>query len=133
MKMSDMEYDLSPQALKLIASKLKLDSFYFITDWPASIKPFYVKPNSKFEAKSESFDSMFGPLEISSGSTRINRKLELVERMRKQGLNIQKFDYHLKVFDYGIPSSCGIRGGLRAVSYVYNRLGKYTRCLFISS
>ena len=104
--------DFSPQALKLIASKLKLDSFYFITDWPASIKPFYVKPNSKFEAKSESFDLMFGPLEISSGSTRINRKLELVERMRKQGLNIQKFDYHLKVFDYGIPPHAGFGVGL---------------------
>ena len=104
--------DLSPQALKLIASKLNLDRFYFITDWPASIKPFYVKPNSKLEAKSESFDLMFGPLEISSGSTRINRKSELVERMRKQGLNIQKFDYHLKVFDYGIPPHAGFGVGL---------------------
>lgn len=104
--------DFSPQALKSITSKLNLDSFYFITDWPASIKPFYVKPNSEFEAKSESFDLMFGPLEISSGSTRINRKSELVDRMRKQGLNIQKFDYHLKVFDYGIPPHAGFGMGL---------------------
>jgi aspartyl-tRNA synthetase len=55
---------------------------------------------------------MFGPLEISSGSTRINRKSELVDRMRKQGLNIQKFDYHLKVFDYGIPPHAGFGMGL---------------------
>ncbi len=104
--------DLSPQALKLGSSNMDLDGFYFITDWPASIKPFYVKPDSKFEAKSESFDLMFRTLEISSGSTRINRKSELIDRMKKQGLNIQKFDYHLKVFDYGIPPHAGFGVGL---------------------
>jgi aspartyl-tRNA synthetase len=104
--------DLSPQALKSVASRLDLNNYYFITDWPASIKPFYVKPDSKNEAKSESFDLMFGPLEISSGSTRINRKTELVNRMRRQGLNIQKFDYHLKAFDYGVPPHSGFGVGL---------------------
>ena len=104
--------DLSPQALKFAASRLNMNNFYFITDWPSSIKPFYVKPDSKFETKSESFDLMFGPLEISSGSTRINRKTELVKRMRKQGLNIQKFDYHLRAFDYGIPPHAGFGVGL---------------------
>ncbi|MGC2384103.1 MAG: amino acid--tRNA ligase-related protein, partial [Nitrososphaeraceae archaeon] len=57
-------------------------------------------------------DLMFGPLEISSGSTRINRKTELVNRMRRQGLNIQKFDYHLKAFDYGVPPHSGFGVGL---------------------
>lgn len=104
--------DLSPQALKFAASRLNMNNFYFITDWPSSIKPFYVKPDSKFETKSESFDLMFGPLEIASGSTRINRKTELVKRMRKQGLNIQKFDYHLRAFDYGIPPHAGFGVGL---------------------
>jgi aspartyl-tRNA synthetase len=51
-------------------------------------------------------------LEISSGSTRINRKEDLVERMKKQGLNIQTFDYHLRVFDYGIPPHAGFGLGL---------------------
>jgi aspartyl-tRNA synthetase len=104
--------DLSPQALKLSASHIDLDGFYFITDWPASVKPFYVKPDSKSEVKSESFDLMYKTLEISSGSTRINRKSELIERMRKQGLNIQKFEYHLKVFDYGVPPHAGFGVGL---------------------
>ena len=55
---------------------------------------------------------MYGPLEISSGSTRVNRKDELLERMKKQGLNTQAFDYHLKVFDYGVPPHAGFGVGL---------------------
>jgi aspartyl-tRNA synthetase len=32
--------------------------------------------------------------------------------MKKQGLNIQTFDYHLRVFDYGIPPHAGFGLGL---------------------
>jgi aspartyl-tRNA synthetase len=32
--------------------------------------------------------------------------------MKKQGLNIQAFDYHLRVFDYGIPPHAGFGLGL---------------------
>jgi aspartyl-tRNA synthetase len=55
---------------------------------------------------------MFKSLEISSGSTRIRRKEELIERMEKQGLKVGAFDYHLKVFDYGIPPHAGFGIGL---------------------
>ncbi|MBV9669246.1 MAG: aspartate--tRNA(Asn) ligase, partial [Nitrososphaeraceae archaeon] len=76
-------------------------------------KPFYVKPKSVgSERLCESFDLMYRSLEISSGSTRINRKDDLLERMRKQGLNTQAFDYHLRVFDYGVPPHAGFGVGL---------------------
>ena len=35
--------DLSPQAMKNLPDN-RMNGFYFITDWPTSIKPFYVKP-----------------------------------------------------------------------------------------
>lgn len=105
--------DISPFAMKDLKDD-RLNGFYFITDWPTSIKPFYVKPKSSpYSGRtSESFDLMYGSLEISSGSTRINRKSELMERMKKQGLNLQAFDYHLKVFDYGVPPHAGFGVGL---------------------
>ncbi len=107
--------DLSPQLLKKSLSGN--EKFYFITDWPSSIKPFYVKEKKSLENQegqdrkiSESFDLMFESLEISSGSTRINRKEILEEKMRKKGLNLNSFDYHLRVFDFGMPphAGCGI-------------------------
>jgi aspartyl-tRNA synthetase len=104
--------DIPPQAIKSLQDD-RMYGFYFITDWPTSTRPFYVKTKSiESERISESFDLMYGSLEISSGSTRINRKFELLERMKKQGLDVQAFDYHLRVFDYGVPPHAGFGVGL---------------------
>jgi nondiscriminating aspartyl-tRNA synthetase len=103
--------DLSPQMMKNVHDTS--NQFYFIVDWPTAIKPFYVKPKIIGSGSiCESFDLMYGSLEISSGSTRINKKDELLERMKKQGLNTQAFDYHLRVFDYGVPPHAGFGVGL---------------------
>lgn len=102
--------DISPQALKSLSDE-RMNGFYFITDWPTSAKPFYVKPGTDSKV-CESFDLMYGPLEMSSGSTRINRKDQLVGRMQKQGLKPDVFDYHLRVFDYGVPPHAGFGLGL---------------------
>ena len=98
--------DLYPSELK----KINLSGFYFIKDWPLAPKPFYVKAKSDNQKTSESFDLMFGDLELSSGSTRIEKRMELEERMKNKGFKLDAFDYHLRVFDYGVPphAGCGI-------------------------
>jgi nondiscriminating aspartyl-tRNA synthetase len=98
--------DLYPSNLK----KIGLGGFYFIKDWPTGPKPFYVKINKSDPKISESFDLMFGDLELSSGSTRVEKRAELEERMKNKGLKIDAFEYHLRAFDYGVPphAGCGI-------------------------
>ena len=98
--------DLYPSNLK----KIGLEGFYFIKDWPTGPKPFYVKINKENPKISESFDLMFGDLELSSGSTRIEKREELAERMKNKGMKIDAFEYHLGIFDYGVPphAGCGI-------------------------
>ncbi|SMH70711.1 aspartate--tRNA(Asn) ligase [Candidatus Nitrosotalea okcheonensis] len=98
--------DLYPSQLK----KINLNGFYFIKDWPLAPKPFYVKAKSDDQKISESFDLMFGDLELSSGSTRIEKRMELEDRMKNKGFKLETFDYHLRVFDYGVPphAGCGI-------------------------
>ncbi|HET8720150.1 MAG TPA: aspartate--tRNA(Asn) ligase [Candidatus Nitrosotenuis sp.] len=98
--------DLYPSNLK----KIGLGGFYFIKDWPIGPKPFYVKMSSQNPKVSESFDLMYGDLELSSGSTRVEKRAELEERMRNKGLKVDAFEYHLRAFDYGIPphAGCGI-------------------------
>jgi aspartyl-tRNA synthetase len=100
--------DLYPSNLK----KIGLDGFYFIRDWPTGPKPFYVKVNKQDPKISESFDLMFGDLELSSGSTRVEKRSELEERMKNKGLKIDAFEYHLRAFDYGIPPHAGCGVGL---------------------
>ncbi len=98
--------DLYPSGLK----KIGLEGFYFVTDWPVGPKPFYVKALGGDGRMSESFDLMFGDLEISSGSTRIAGRAELAERMKRKGMSASAFEYHLGAFDYGMPphAGCGI-------------------------
>lgn len=102
--------DISQQKLRNLNDE-DMKNFYFIFDWPTSIKPFYVKPKST-GTECESFDLMYDTLELSSGSTRIHDKNELTERMKKQGLSTNAFDFHLKVFDYGMPPHAGFGLGL---------------------
>lgn len=102
--------DFSTDNLKKLGTLV--DGYYFITNWPSAARPFYAKPRSDSADVCESFDLMFGDLEISSGSSRINRKEEIVERMKRQGLNVEAFDYHLRVFDYGVPPHAGFGLGL---------------------
>ncbi len=98
--------DLYPSNLK----KIGLEGFYFIKDWPLAPKPFYVKGSRSNPKISESFDLMFGDLELSSGSTRIEKREKLYERMKDKGMNTDAFEYHLGAFDYGVPphAGCGI-------------------------
>jgi len=98
--------DLYPSNLKRIG----LEGFYFVKDWPLGPKPFYVKASASDARISESFDLMFGGLELSSGSTRIEKRDELAERMKNKGMKTDAFEYHLEAFDYGVPphAGCGI-------------------------
>ncbi len=98
--------DLYPAQLK----KIGVSGFYFIKDWPTGPKPFYVKVSKNDPKISESFDLMYGDLELSSGSTRIEKKSELQDRMKNKGMKIDAFGYHLNVFEYGVPphAGCGI-------------------------
>src|SRR5579864_4311504 len=64
--------------------KLNITGFYFIKDWPLGPKPFYVKAKADDSKISESFDFMYGDLELSSGSTRIEKRDELEERMKNK-------------------------------------------------
>ena len=104
--------DLSPQLINKLDDVRLNDNFYFITDWPMAAKPFYVKEDQDDSKICESFDLMYGSLEISSGSTRISNKEILINRMKKKGLNLNSFDYHLRVFNYGVPPHAGCGVGL---------------------
>jgi len=98
--------DLYPANLK----KIGLKGFYFIKDWPLAPKPFYVKASTTDPKISESFDLMFDDLELSSGSTRLEKRIDLEERMKNKGMKTDAFEYHLGVFEYGVPphAGCGI-------------------------
>ncbi len=111
--------DLSSPQLEALGAELK--GFYFITDWPNAIKPFYIKPRKDDHRLSESFDFMHGPIELASGGSRVSSKAELTRRLRQKGLNPKSFEYHLRVFDYGMPPNAGFGLGLERLLMALTR------------
>jgi len=86
--------------------------FYFITDWPTRLKPFYIKPREDKPEISEGFDLMWHWIEIASGGTRVHDKELLIKRLKEQGLSPESFKSHLQAFDYGMPPHAGWAIGL---------------------
>lgn len=102
--------DLDTKALKRLSKRHK--EFYFITDWPTRLKPFYIETKKDNEEISESFDLMYGYLELASGGTRISDKVKLEKRLLDNNLDPKDFSEHLKVFTWGMPVHAGWGLGL---------------------
>lgn len=86
--------------------------FYFITNWPTHSKPFYIKPLKERPEVCEAFDLMYGWIELASGGTRVHSKELLIQRIKEQGLDPNSFEYHLKIYEYGMPPHAGWGLGL---------------------
>ena len=82
-------------------------SFYFLTDWPIKLKPFYITEKQDNAELSESFDLQYGYLELSSGGSRLHNPEKIKSRLKEQNLDPSKFSEHLQAFDWGMPPHAG--------------------------
>jgi aspartyl-tRNA synthetase len=110
--------DLSASAEHTLGTAL--GGHYFITDWPAKIKPFYVQPNPSDTSCSsndndtdidtatcKAFDLMHHGIELASGAQRIHSYELLRKSIESRGLSPKSFDFYLAAFRYGIPPHAG--------------------------
>ncbi len=102
--------DLLDSHLRMIGEKHP--GFYFLTDWPMKLKPFYIREKDEDPALSRSFDLQYGYLELSSGGTRLHNTDVLKARLKEQGLDPAQFADHLETFDWGMPPHSGWGMGL---------------------
>jgi aspartyl-tRNA synthetase len=97
--------DLSDLALRKLGGLHK--GFYFITDWPMNLKPFYIHEKEENQELSCSFDLQFGYLELVSGGRRQHNPDKLKNRIVEQGLDPSGFEDHLRAFQWGMPPHSG--------------------------
>lgn len=102
--------DFTPEQLKLIGSEFA--SFYFITEWPTSLRAFYTQPKPGDEVVSNSFDLQYREYEITSGAQRVHEPALLEERLKSKGLDPNDFSFYLNAFRYGMPPHAGWGLGL---------------------
>ena len=90
----------------------KHPGFFFLTDWPMKLKPFYIHEKDDDPTLSRSFDLQYGYLELSSGGRRLHDPEQLKSRLREQDLDPASFEEHLKTFGWGMPPHSGWGMGL---------------------
>ncbi len=113
------EKDLNPEDEKEICAWAKEEhksDFVTITHFPTKKRAFYTMPDPKDPEYSLSYDLLFRGLEILSGSQRIHDYNELVEMMKKKGVNPQTFGMYLMAFKYGMPPEGGFSFGLERLT-----------------
>ena len=86
--------------------------FYFLTDWPMKLKPFYIHEKDDDPTLSRSFDLQHGYLELSSGGRRLHDPEQLKARLKEQELDPANFSDHLESFGWGMPPHSGWGLGL---------------------
>ncbi len=80
------------------------DDLFFILNYPAEEKPFYIMKKGE---RTNSFDLFYKGLEISSGGQREHRYPVLCDNIKESGLNLEDFKYYLEPFRYGMPPHGG--------------------------
>jgi len=111
--------DLGQKELELFGSHV--NGFYFITEWPIKLKPFYIKP--KDDEVTFSFDLMFRELELSSGGERVHDPSLLRKNIKAAGLPIKSFKYHLVPYSYGMPPHGGFGMGVERLLMTLTGVG----------
>ena len=102
--------DLQDSHLRRLGEKHP--GFFFLTDWPMKLKPFYIHEKDDDPKLSRSFDLQYGYLELSSGGRRLHDPEQLRSRLKEQDLDPTSFEEHLKTFGWGMPPHSGWGMGL---------------------
>ncbi|MFT2818139.1 aspartate--tRNA(Asn) ligase [Leifsonia sp. A12D58] len=110
--------DMDPEGERQIAAYVKETyghEFVFLTDYAASIRPFYHMRHEGDQSLTNSYDLIFNGTEISTGAQREHRVDVLIEQMKDKGMEPEELDFYLDFFRYGAPSHGGFGMGLARV------------------
>lgn len=109
-------YDLDPEDERLICEYVKKrynSDFVYITHFPRDGRPFYTMPipNTKNPELTYGFDLLYKGLEIATGSQRIHEHSQLIESIKKFGMEPENFGFYLEIFKFGMPPHGGLAIG----------------------
>lgn len=122
-KLRSKEYQLSPEKKgdidpggeRILGQYVKeayKHDFFFLTDWPASVRPFYHMRHSDQPLLTHSFDLIAKGLEITTGAQREHRYDVLSQQALEKGLSLENIQFYLDFFKFGCPPHGGFGFGL---------------------
>ena len=110
--------DMDPEGERQISAYVKETyghEFVFLTDYAASIRPYYHMRHPEDPSITRSYDLIFNGVEISTGAQREHRVDILEQQAAEKGLSVEELEDVLAFFRYGIPPHGGFGMGLARV------------------
>jgi aspartyl-tRNA synthetase len=107
--------DIDPAGERLLGEYVReryQHDFVFLTDWPATVRPFYHMRYSDRPGLTKSFDLIAKGLEITTGAQREHRYEVLAAQALEKGLHLEPLRFYLDFFRYGCPPHGGFGFGL---------------------
>lgn len=107
--------DIDPGGEREIAAYVKEKfnhDFVFITNWPATVRPFYHMRLEGDETLTRSYDLIANGLEITTGAQREHRAEVLKKQAQEKGLHLEPIQFYIDFFRFGCPSHGGFGLGL---------------------
>jgi aspartyl-tRNA synthetase len=102
--------DLSPEEEREISRLVKDETghdFVFITDYPATVRPFYHMRLEGDPAFTRSFDLLYRGIEITTGAQREHRPDVLERQALEKGVLLDTIQTYVEFFRYGCPPHGG--------------------------
>jgi nondiscriminating aspartyl-tRNA synthetase len=96
---------------RLVAGKLG-HQFVFVTDYPASVRPFYHMRRAGAPTVTSSFDLLWNGLEVTTGAQREHRYDVLVAQAGEKGVALGPIRHYVDCFRYGCPPHGGLGIGV---------------------
>ncbi len=112
---SERRADLDSAGERAVAARVAAETgheFVFVTEYPASVRPFYHMRPAGEPYLTCSFDLLWKGLEITTGAQREHRYDVLVSQAAEKGLSTEPMRYYLDCFKYGCPPHGGLGLGL---------------------
>ncbi|MFC1440771.1 aspartate--tRNA(Asn) ligase [Streptacidiphilus sp. N1-10] len=126
--------DLDPEGERGLAAHVMEETgheFVFVTEYPASIRPFYHMRPADRPGLTSSFDLLWKGLEITTGAQREHRYDLLLEQAAEKGVGTESLRDYLNCFRYGCPPHGGLGMGLGRVLMVMLGLDSIREATFL--
>jgi nondiscriminating aspartyl-tRNA synthetase len=92
------------------------EEFFFLTRYPAAIRPFYTMPLETDASLTRGFDLIYRGMEVTTGSQRIHQYELLRTQLKAAGLNPKTFAFYIEPFKYGAPPHGGLAVGVERLT-----------------
>ena len=126
--------DLDPGGERAIADYVKKEfdnEFFYLIDWPITVRPFYHMRHPDNPELTRSFDLIAGGLEIATGAQREHRYEILKKQALEYGLGLESIQFYLDFFRYGCPPHGGFGMGLSRLLMVLLKLPNIRETVYL--